>query len=82
MPDPEKDPNAGKISFVGRRISFDAPDPADPSRKIRLKGMVLTQEFIGRTERGRIPNYRVRVQGRSGRTMDVDLVESYAVLED
>ena len=55
--------------FVGQLCTFDGPDGR------RLFGLILTQEWIGFTARGHLPNYRLKIQGAPGATQDVDLVE-------
>jgi len=72
---PEADPHPRPNRFVGLECSFDGPDGK------RLSGWILTQDFIGYTERGRLPNYRLKVQGLSGATQEVDLVEQHISLK-
>jgi hypothetical protein len=71
MTEPEPYPR----QFVGKRCSFNHGGK-------RLVGIVQKQAYIGRTERGRIPNYRLEVRGISGAVLEVDLVETYATITD
>lgn len=74
MSDPGKDPHpAGAARFIGRRCSFDHGKPPR-----RLVGIVEACEFVGRTERGAIPDYKITVRGDTGRTITTSLVESRA----
>ena len=43
-----------------------------------LYGTVKNAAYIGRTNRGLIPDYLLTIQGRSGQTVEVSLVESHA----
>ena len=71
----EPDPHPKKDRFVGQQCSFDGPDGKTWS------GLILEQTWIGYTERGRIPNYRLKVQGLTGRTVDVDMTEQHCLLK-
>jgi hypothetical protein len=71
--DPHPD---GPTRFLGRTVSFD--DPAAGATSRRLVGVVDAARYIGRTSRGSIPDYRLTVRGKSGRQVEVSLVESRA----
>jgi hypothetical protein len=74
------DPHPNHSRFVGRPISFDHP-AGDPARK-RLVGTVEAQQFAGYKARGAIPDYTLTVRGKSGKTLTISLVESYATFPD
>lgn len=71
----ETDPHPNTKRFVGKRCSFDHQGK-------RLAGVITAQEYIGRTERGAIPDYRLTVRGQSGRTLTISLVESYTSISE
>lgn len=71
----DADPHPAPDRFIGKTCSFDG------SAGRRLSGLVLAQMFIGLTDRGKIPNYRLTVQGSSGKTVEVDLVEQHVSLK-
>lgn len=68
----EQDPHPNPARFVGCVVTFDHAG-------VRKIGRVVAQQWIGRTERGRIPNYLLTVQGESGACLTIDMVESYAI---
>jgi hypothetical protein len=72
---PDADPQNHVDQFTGRQCSFDGPDGK------RLSGTVLKQEWIGYTTRGNLPNWILMVQGSSGRTREVDLVEQHVSIK-
>jgi hypothetical protein len=61
----------------GRRVSFHAT-PNDRECKNVLVGIVEASKYVGRTERGGIPNWKLTVRGASGKTLEVDMCEQYA----
>jgi hypothetical protein len=68
----EADPHpAGPSRFLGRSIRFDRDGK-------RLVGIVTEARYVGRTERGDIPDYELTVRGASGACITVSLVESHA----
>jgi hypothetical protein len=60
--------------WVGKRCSFNYETK-------RLCGTVLKAEYIGRTQRGQLPDYSLQVAGASGKTLTISLVENYASFE-
>lgn len=40
-------------------------------------GQIVAQKYTGRTKRGNIPNFLIRARGRTGKIIEVDLVEQY-----
>jgi hypothetical protein len=66
-------PEGGR-RFLGRSVSFDSR-PGEASSQ-RLCGVVERADYIGRTVRGGIPDYRLTIRGDSGKTMVVSLVEN------
>jgi hypothetical protein len=73
----DTDPHpAGPRRFVGRSVSFDYSPDGSPPR--RLCGMVANAVFVGRTVRGQLPDYSLTIAGKSGKSVTVSLVESYA----
>jgi len=71
----ESDPHPSPTRFIGKRCSFE-----HESRS--LAGVIIAQEYIGRTPRGAIPDYRVTIRGQSGKTLTVSLVESRTSIHD
>lgn len=72
----DQDPHpAGPARWIGMRASFNYGEPPR-----RLVGIVEASRYIGRTQRGAIPDYELTVRGTSGKTVTVSLVESYASL--
>lgn len=74
------DPHPNHSRFVGRPVSFE--NPAGGHSGKRLVGTVEAQRFIGFTTRGSIPDYELTVRGKSGKTVIISLVESYATFPD
>lgn len=78
MPTTEEDPfKNDPRRWVGRSVTFDLPSPEDGEGK-RVTGTVISQTWVGRTQRGAIPDYSLVIEGRSGRRITVSLVESHA----
>lgn len=75
----ERDPHPTPARFVGRRISFDHDVGG---RTARFVGIVEAQRYIGRTQRGDIPDYELQVRGSSGHALKISLVESYATFPE
>lgn len=73
---PQVDPHpAGPSRFVGRVVSFTHDGK-------RLLGTIEAASFIGYTQRGAIPDYRLTVRGKTGRSVEVSHVESMANFPD
>lgn len=71
---------AGPSRFLRRRCAFDAVLGGTTRR---LVGIVEDCQYIGRTESGSIPDYRLSVRGSSGALIEgVSLVESRASFQD
>lgn len=47
-----------------------------------LVGIIDAARYLGKTERGAIPNYSLTVRGASGKTVEVNLVEQYARISE
>jgi hypothetical protein len=76
MPSETSDPHpAGPKRFVGRGVVFDMQGK-------RTYGTVKEASYVGRQPRGDIPDYSLTIQGRSGRTITVSLVDSHAQFAD
>jgi hypothetical protein len=45
-----------------------------------LVGIVTAQRFTGRTIKGNIPDYALTIRGKSGKTLEISLVENKATL--
>lgn len=58
--------------FLGKRLSVTVAGR-------RLAGKCVKQTYIGRTKRGDIPNYRLRIQLQSGHSVEVNMVEQYTI---
>ena len=72
----DQDPHPQGLSrFLGRTVSFDDPT-GGPSAK-RFVGVVEAGRYLGRTELGKIPDYRLTVRGKSGKVLEVSLVEQH-----
>ena len=68
----EQDPHpAGPGRFVGLTCTFQLEGAM-------RSGVVKAAKYAGRTARGAIPDYTLTIQGRSGRVVEVSLVETYA----
>lgn len=67
--------------WIGKRCSFNSELGGPMAGKV-LVGIVDAAKYIGKTERGRIPNYSLSVRGQSGKTLEVNLVEQYARISD
>jgi len=81
FPDYDRDPHpAGAQRFVGRTVRFDYAAAGGATRE--LTGRVENAAYVGRTKRGAIPDYILVIRGKSGRAVEVSLVESHATFPD
>lgn len=78
--EPGADPHPNPTRFVARAVSFDHAAGGAPVA--RLVGIVEAQRFAGYTARGHIPDYHLDVRGKSGATLTISLVESYATFPE
>lgn len=73
-------------NWIGKRCSFNSEPGgnlgmAGLSAKV-LVGIIEAARYIGKTERGQIPNYSLTVRGASGKTVEVNMVEQYAQISE
>ncbi len=68
-------------NWIGKRCSFNAELGGAIGGKV-LVGIVEAARYIGKTERGQIPNYSLTVRGASGKTAEVNFVEQYARISE
>lgn len=45
-------------------------------------GIVESGRYIGKTERGAIPNWELTVRGASGKAVTVNMVEQYTLFQN
>lgn len=76
MPDAAPDHQARALTFIGKRVEFDAPPPA--KKGLRFTGSVTAARFSGLTTKGQIPDFELTIQGKTGRTVVISMVETYA----
>ncbi len=65
----------GNRRWCGRSIVFEYVGKT-------LTGTVISQAYAGRTKRGDIPDWTLKVQGASGKTLEISLVESRATFPE
>jgi len=77
----DRDPHPkGAARFLGRACSFNASRGGSVER---LVGVIDGAQYIGRTERGQIPDYRLTIRGHSGATLTVpSMVEAYTSFQE
>lgn len=74
----DTDPHpGGPARFIGRTVTFTHGNPPR-----RVSGIVEASCYVGRTQRGAIPDYQITIRGRSGKTLTISLVESHATFPE
>lgn len=75
MPEPLTDPHPNPQRFVGKLCRFIHGGK-------RRRGIVTAQEFIGYSEVGHIPDYKLTIRGeQTGHTMEIKMWESWATVD-
>jgi hypothetical protein len=62
-------------TFLGEIFRF-RPDPSDPSKIFR--GQCIAATFIGHHAETGLPDFRLILRGRSGKTLEISLITNYA----
>lgn len=72
--EPDPDPKRTK-SYEGRSLSFDFNGR-------RMVGVCEVSRWNGYTLRGHIPDALLIIRGKSGKTVEISLVESHATFDE
>ena len=57
---------------VGMPVAFDHPELG------RAAGLIVEMESIGTDEITRLPDFRIKVEGRTGKTAEIELLKNHA----